>query len=231
MSRIVRGLFRYRGWLADRSVVIAGMGRCGTTLLYDALRRRGFRGSRFVPSQQEVQRFRTGHVYKTHDFPPPSLPDYVRLIFLFGNPMDIVISTHRKINEWGALHHRHLRSALFQPNDSVFQHDTLRLHEHFEQWYRRQPFPFLSLRYESLFDAPTRDALEHYLGFHVPLPQFRKRDADWSNHPQRDRLWRLYGDLYEAVNRVEDVRLWRPLRGSSAERAVGAAATGRRTIQ
>lgn len=208
MNKTVRGILRYRALLSDCAVVVAGMGRCGTTLLYDAVRRRGLRGTRFTPSLPAVGAFRTGRVYKTHDFPPAQMPDNTRVIFLFGNPLDIVISTHRKINEWGRKHHKHLHSDLFQPNDSLFRTDSLRLREHFEHWYRPQSFPFLSIRYESLFKPSTRSAIEHFLGFPVPLPEFRQRAADWSTHPQRDNLWKLYGDLHQTVQNVDDVRVW-----------------------
>jgi hypothetical protein len=40
---------------------------------------------------------------------------------MIGNVMDMVISAHKKINQWGNEHHFHLQSKKIIPNNSVFE--------------------------------------------------------------------------------------------------------------
>lgn len=212
MGNIRTRLFGYRSLLIANSFIVAGMGRCGTTLVYDALRRYGLKGTAFLSSLDEHDDYIPGRVYKTHDFPCAHVPSHVKMVFLFGNPMDIVISTHRKINEWGRQHHAHLHSNAFTQNNVLFERDSLRLAEHFDAWYRSHDFNFVSVRYESLFDPRVRATLEDYLELSVPWPGFRRRQADWTTHPQRDRLWALYGGLYRRIEQAEDVKIWEAAR-------------------
>lgn len=196
--------------MSRNAYIVAGMGRCGTTLVYNTLRDYGLRGTRFLKAMREEHDYKRGLVYKTHDFPCSYLADHVKLIFLFGNPMDIVISTHRKINDWGRKHHAHLHSDGFIENDGLFERDSLRLADHFDAWHRPQNFRFVSVRYESLFQRDVRAQLEDFLEISVPWPDFRRRKADWENHPRRDALWNVYGPLYERIARVEDLKIWEP---------------------
>lgn len=209
MSAIRTHLFSYRSLMSRNAYVVAGMGRCGTTLVFNTLRKYGLRGTRFLRSLDEHD-YKRGLVYKTHDFPCFRLPDHVKLIFLFGNPMDIVISTHRKINEWGRKHHAHLRSDEFIENDCLFECDSLQLADHFDAWYRPQNFRFISVRYESMFEPDVRARLEDFLEMSVPWPEFRQRKADWMKHPRRDALWELYGPLYRRIEQAEDLKIWEP---------------------
>ncbi len=204
-------LLGFRSLLARNAFVVAGMGRCGTTLVYEALRQYGLKGSRFVSSLPEQRVYERGRVYKTHDFPWAEVADHVKMVFLFGNPMDSVISTHRKMNEWGRRHHANLHADEFVPNDVLFERDTLRLAEHFDAWYRPQRFRFASVRYEAMFDAGVRTQLEDYLGIAVPWPDFKRRRADWTKHPRKDSLWALYGGLYQRIAQAEDLKIWEPV--------------------
>lgn len=210
MGNVRTMLLSYRALMARNAFVVAGMGRCGTTLMYEALRTYGLLGTPFLSSLTSHGVYKGGRVYKTHDFPGRSLPPHVKLVFLFGNPMDIVISTDRKINEWGRRHHAHLGSDEFVQNDVLFERDSLRLADHFDAWYRPQPFEFVSVRYEALFDPSVRARLEHYLELAVPWPVFRKRKADWTTHPRREELWSLYGALCRRIEQAEDLTVWKP---------------------
>jgi len=137
------------------------------------------------------------------------LPSNVKLIYLFANPLNIVISAHRTINQWGKDHHMHLCSNLFEENNSVFYKDTLLLHRNFEAWYRPQGFGFISVKYESLYENRTIETLSDFLGFHLKLPPFCKRESDYSNHPMKDQLMRVYADLHYKIEKAEKVKIWR----------------------
>ena len=200
---------RYHRATARHAVVVAGLGRCGTKLIFKALKAHGYaHHPDFITRFDGVAGFAPGFAYKTHDLPPEALPEQVKLIFLFGDPLNIAISVHERMNAWGRRHHDHMQSALYVDNDCVFERDTLRLHEHFAAWYRPQPFPFLSVRYEALGTAAAREALADFLGHAVPLPPFRPRRSDWTTHPRREALKRVYGDLQARVAEADDVRRW-----------------------
>jgi len=181
---------------AKPPILIAGLGRCGTTLVRDTI----INSSSYVRSKKFVRKiedasFSKNTVYKTHCYPPISLPKNLKVIFLFGNPVDIVISTYYKINEWGRLHHQHLQSDDFIPNDSILTNDTLNLYHQFNQWYKYQSFTFISVKYEYLYDKETIKFIADYLEIPFKLPKFKKRQSQLKNKFLRDDILNCYGKL------------------------------------
>lgn len=190
----------------DLCVVINGLGRCGTTMLYRAIVGTGLKARPFVPSLDHQDRFAPGTALKTHSRPPSSsLPEHVRVVYLFSNPMDIAVSAHRLINQWSALHHEHLGSNRHVDNDQVLEEDSLCLAAHFEQWYSPKSFHLLAIRYESLWTEPARLALREFLGFSITLPAWRARRSDWTGHSRRAALEAAYGPLATVIDRVPSV--------------------------
>jgi len=189
-------------------VVVAGLGRCGTSLVFDSIRRAGLRRSMEGERLDALHNIQNGMVYKTHDYPPESFPAKAKLVFLFGNPMDIAVSAHRKINEWGAMHHRHCRSDCFLANDQILHEDSLQLSRMFDAWMRPHSFEFASLRYEALFQAEVHARLCEYLGFKLILPPYERRQADWRSHSHAETLEAVYGGLWERVQRAGDMQIW-----------------------
>ena len=203
-----RPLAHVKPRLADTAVIVTGMGRCGTTLLYDALLEYGFKETTFLDTCRECFIFRYGRVYKTHYLPPDKLHYNVKMIYMFGNPYDIVISATRQINSWGKLHHEHLGSDLFVGNNELYYKDTLQLHRHFDMWYRQQGFSFISLKYETLYEDYNRRILNQYLGLELQLPPYSKRESDWGHHPHRQDIINTYMNLYEKIECADSVRIW-----------------------
>lgn len=195
--------------IPSNAIVVAGLGRCGTTIVYDSIRKQGFkRQASFLSRLDTETLLEPGVVYKTHGYPPESLPGHVKLIFMFGNPFDIVISAHRRINEWGEKHHQHLGSGAFVHNDSVFYEDTMRLENLFDAWNQKRGFTFASVRYERLFDESLLRRLNEYLGFQLQLPPQRRRQSDWTSHPQKDQLRKVYSQLNEKIEAAESFKIW-----------------------
>jgi len=156
----------------------------------------------------DIESYRSGNVYKTHFFPPAELPDNVKVVFLFGDVLNTVISTHRMINQWGARHYHHLGAPRYRTNDDVFDGDSLNLLGHFDEWYRPQGFPFVSVRYETLYSASSRAVLSRFLGFDLRLLPHRERETNGRAHPKRDRILEQYGELDRRVRAAEDARFW-----------------------
>jgi len=194
--------------LTDTAVIVAGMGRCGTTMLRDALRKYGFESTPYLRRFSDCFIYGNGKVYKSHYYPPDRLPYNVKLIYMFGNPLDIAISTNNQINRWGRLHHDHHGSSLFKGTNELYFDDTLQLGKHFNVWYKHHKFPFISIKYESLYNYNTREMLNKYLGFKLELPPYVKRQSCWLNHPMKQELLKTYGDLHRRIEESDDVKIW-----------------------
>jgi len=162
----------------------------------------------FLNKFSEENEYPNGCAYKTHAFPPESLPENVKVIYMFGNPYDIVVSAHKKMNHWGSTHHFHLESDKYTPNDCVFKEDTMMLYEHFDAWLRPQSFPLITIRYETLFKEETRQTISRFLGFNFKLPAFKERQANWSSHPRKEEFSEIYSDLALKIDAADDVRIW-----------------------
>jgi|TARA_B100000315_G_scaffold161196_1_gene149611 hypothetical protein len=171
-----------------KTIIVAGLGRCGTTLLFESLSYH----LRIQPGRLHIVRlddhideglyytpdtidrgfdsleyerlrgqFKRGHVYKSHDFPPEYLPRHVKVIYLFGNPVEIVLSAKSLDNDQlhGVdsrftildLHIRNLRGD-FAEKGSLFEKDVLRLKDNFDLWMKNHSFPVMAVRYEALWD-------------------------------------------------------------------------------
>ena len=118
-------------------IIVAGLGRCGTTLVFDAIKKMNqVKKFEFIVSLDSFSNYENNTLYKTHSYPPRSLNDNIKVIFMFGDIADIIRSTHNKINEWGLLHHKHLGSSRYSYNNSILEGDTLGLYDQFISWMK-----------------------------------------------------------------------------------------------
>jgi len=206
ITAIFRRIPKY--FFSSHALVVAGLGRCGTSLISNTLRNSGYIPGPFIVHLDDKLRLRPGYIHKTHSYPPYYLQKNIKLIFMFGNPMDIALSTYKRINAWGEMHHLHLQSDLFEPNDSILFRDTLKLDSLFKAWYKEQNFGFISIRYETLYTDATQKLLKEYLGFRLPLPPYKKRKSNWEVHPKKNSLYSVYGQLNDSIESADDVRIW-----------------------
>lgn len=173
-------------------VVVASMGRAGSTLVYDALNKGmglarfgadTYRNERFVRDVAWTlanARFRKGVVYKTHDFPHElkTVQD-IRVVFTFGIPSDAARSVLGCDDKYGRAwieeHFSHLRAdGTF---DEVCSRDVLRFGEQLDSWTGLTDLPVLALKYENLWDSGAQDALSRFVGFPVTLPVRKARES------------------------------------------------------
>jgi hypothetical protein len=152
--------------------------------------------------------FAMNTVYKTHRYPPSSLPNNVKLIFLFGNPMDIALSCHIQINQWGKSHYRNMQSDKFRENTIALEDDSLGLIPQFDSWYKEQSFDFLSVKYDNLFEQQSIDAISEYLGFPLKLPKYRRRKTNWTKSPHAPILLKTYQQLNDRIEKASPFRYW-----------------------
>ena len=208
-NHIVQPIQRaYRAATTEQAIVVGGLGRCGTMLVHTALKRAWLRETPFVDRLQQQAVFQAGRLYKTHDYPPPTLPAHVKTIFMFGHPFDIVLSTQNQINHWGRRHFSALSADGFHPNDDLIGADLLGLERLFDAWYQSQGFEFISIRYESLCHKQTLEILWDYLGFRFQLPPYRPRRTNWQEFERKSDLIAVYGELQEKIERAKDCEVW-----------------------
>lgn len=172
------------------AVVVASMGRSGSTLVYDAIAD-GMAMVRFGHSSGAARRIvrdiawdldmcalTPGVVYKTHAF-AEELPTHrsCRVVFVFGPASDAAISVlscdRHHGPDWTAEHFRHLRAC--GSLDELERRDVLRFEEQIDGWLGRSGGTVLALRYDGLWSHA--DTLSEFVGFPVSFPARQPRNS------------------------------------------------------
>lgn len=172
-------------------IVIASTGRTGSTMLTKAIAGslinsrywylpKKFRKVLSRLSISFVDRFSCIHeecapVVKTHDIFRGNVNPDLRLIFVFGDPVDsaksVVRVSEQKGVEWIAQHIYHL-SGEGDPGD-IFQKDVLNYSGQIDAWSKAAG-AFI-VHYDDLWDE--REALSRFLGFNLVLPVRKNRSV------------------------------------------------------
>lgn len=172
------------------AVVVASMGRSGSTLVYDAIAD-GMAMARFGRSSGAARRIvrdiawdldmcalTPGVVYKTHAL-AEELPSHrpCKIVFVFGPASDAAISVlscdRRHGPDWTAEHFRHMRAR--GSLEELARRDVLRFEEQIDGWLGRSGSMVLALRYDGLWSHA--DTLSDFVGFPVRFPARRLRNS------------------------------------------------------
>jgi len=202
------------------SVIVASMGRSASTVLMRALLPAvagPIIGLSPRLTRHMVQRWQTdlttltprpGRVYKTHDRPVAGLPDYVRTIYTFADPFEVVASLHRQWHTAGEVWMReHATNMVRREVDYVRMYDTdvLELEANFDAWMQHDGPRCLLVRYDELWNQTER--LSAFLGRPVRLPPYQPRASalDQLDRDQRAAIERTYRGLRDKVLAVSIV--------------------------
>jgi len=166
---------------------------------------------KYVTDLKKQTKYKGGYLYKTHDYPPDQMPDNVKVIYLFRNPMNIALSAYYKINQWGEVHHRHFHSDLFKPNEDILYQDTLQLEKQFDAWFKHQGFDFISVKYENLFELDTKQILSEFLGFELQYKEVKASSTNYKDHPKSKDLIKTYALLAEKIDKAPACKLWKSI--------------------
>jgi hypothetical protein len=188
----------------DHTVQVTSFGGCGTTALYEYLGAAGCN----IPKT-------FGHFPFKHQRMPPdpaSVPEGFRVVYLYGDPRNAVLSIFRREAQYG--HYRGMRLA-DPPADSgarlasidAFLEggvDEFQLEDHFERWWGNgsASVPVLFVEYEQLADVwPT---VRDFVGLPADYPclDWRPRSSDWQalSRTRQEQLDRMYGGLVERIS-------------------------------
>lgn len=156
------------------SIIIAGLGRCGTTYIYNSLLKI-FKSSEFFLDINS-KRFNSNMLYKTHSYPPKKdIPKNIKIIFMFGNPYNIVESAHS--NRMDIKQHYIHMNADFSKYKNYKIEDTLNLEKQFDSWCEYSQSDdkndLMFLKYE---DIPTSyDLICDFIGEQIVFSKWKKR--------------------------------------------------------
>lgn len=203
------------------SIVCASMGRSGSTLAFNAVRR-GQAKARFhsdckVPLQLVTSvAWRPGHayfhrgvVYKTHA-PADEMPTSFagKVVFVFGLPSEAALSVLRcreTLGEsWIKMHFTHLAAS--RSIDELTEADVLEYERQITSWREWDGGPRIMIRYESLWKKQSE--LEAFLGFPIALPPKRARSSIDATDPViHAKLKRTFGELDAWVDSLPECQV------------------------
>jgi len=204
----------------NNSYVVASLGRCGSQLMTVALHNHlwGFQEheKKFLKKTRPFIReypsvFKNGVVHKTHLY-PIQYPDNCKVIFTFGNPLDIILSVVRKSKTegyWGPAHFKNLDADWGEFGD-IFIRDVLKLENMFDSFYKPQTCDIMCLRYETLWE--NEDKISEFLDFDFRLPERKTRESKNLRQSLTGEQIKIFNSGYssfiEKINNAEDCKIW-----------------------
>ena len=175
------------GFKEDAKSCVASTGRCGSTIMTEYL----------------IKKTKEDDVFGVH------ARDFVefngKVIFLFGNPMNTVISTHRRIPNL-ELHYEHMGGD-YPMRAFRFIRDTLGIEKLFDDWYRKHNFKLMTVRYETMWENLNKIGYFFDLDF-SDFPKKRKRLTDWRKHPNKVEIRKTYSRLNSKIESARDIAIW-----------------------
>ena len=200
-------------------IIVASMGRCGSTILFDVIRdslakeifpflplpiaRIFCQGSLWLPGKKIFK----GFVHKTHsrgkNFPLNSNP---KIIYIFCIPSDSVLSAisqkSRKGKGW-LLDHCNNFEVNGNYEDLAF-HDVLRIEDNIKEWRNKKNTKILFIRYEKIWQY--RHKIEEFINLKIKLPKYKSRrslskeakllkETCKKNYSYLDKIVKAYSDF------------------------------------
>jgi len=210
------------------SYVVASVGRSGSTVLSECLAE-GLVSSHFpdVPDDSGANLvilsfirhladaiWMPGIVYKTHDLPcfPDKEDMNVRSVFVFSDPVEIVLSVMRHYgpdgdSDWLAGHAANLGA---DPADlaDLADRDVFGLAGQADAWIRPMNHPHMAIHLDAVWDRQAE--VEAFLEVPLKLPAKRARKAalDSASPELTKKLMQTYGELREQLRRMPAFQVW-----------------------
>lgn len=196
-----RGLALSQG--RPRQVLVASVPRCGSTLLFRAVAGhppgrhfpRGNKDCQFITSLDNIP---DTPFLKTHSPAPEELPNDLRVIFIFGNPIQAVWSTWEK-----RFKRRHFEICGYRGEEppDILHRDDLGYERIFDSWMQIQSPQVARIRYERLWE--NKHLIEEFIGRPIVLPPHRTRQTDVPAETRR-LLATTYASLCEKSELARD---------------------------
>ena len=153
------------------NLIIAGIPRCGTTMMWYASQ--GLEAHSRMPRNYALG---DTPVLKTHQRPSHlKIASEARAIFMYGDPLLAVIST--RIHRWDSRHFWNCGCSADPATSDIYSSDILGYEAMFDEWVllRPQKCRTLLLRYETMHDHVA--TISEFLGREIVLPPRRERST------------------------------------------------------
>lgn len=210
----------------NNSIVVAGMGRCGTTMLYRCLHSLSNTNYDSLINVQinDVRPYgfmndindgflQAGHLYKTHCFSPVDIRSEndckIKVIYMFGDPRDIVCSITESEEIDIVQHSKHLGVCYENSYFDYLYQDVFRLQQNFKSWLNvrkiceNENVQVLFIRYQTIFDNFNK--IKQFLQADFIVPEYKERTKKWQNSKNSYMLNKTYSELYEKLQKYEDI--------------------------
>jgi calcineurin-like phosphoesterase family protein len=194
-------------------IIVASLTRCGTQLTKTTIKKtRIVEGNHINFRRNNYPLMLDRQVYGCHSYPSveqfKNLEHGTKILFLFGNPMNTVISL-QKLNRKTAYANLNTNVNL---HDKWHLEDVFRLENLFDSWYKSQPFiDILTVKYEALYEKNNIQKISDYLGIPMDYPDFRERQTNWNTHKYSTELVHTYKSLNEKILNADEVKYWSKL--------------------
>ena len=183
----------------SRKIIVAGMPRSGTTLVWRAIAQLS-PGDTTPPDYQ-------GPVKKTHNLAPNRLPPGYKAVFLFGDPIAAVIST--RLKRYDRKHFDNCGAHDRDPETTdIYKEDALGYEAIFDSWYRPNGYPVMCVKFERLYSS--LQYLDKFLGFRVRLPLYRPRTTTYDvvTAAELNSIRKTYAPLIQKVAEAPDLAVF-----------------------
>jgi hypothetical protein len=205
--------------MSKSSYIVASLGRCGSQMVTVALHEHiwgfDFHAKPFLKKTRPFIReypkeFKPDIVHKTHLY-PTEYPQNCKVVFTFGDPLNIVLSVLKKSSEpaWGPAHFKNMKADWSRVND-ILREDILGLEKMFDAFYQKQSCPSMCVRYETMWE--NEENMSDFFGFTFKLPIKKERDAnrikEQLSQEQVEQFNIGYSSLIEKINKAKDCKIW-----------------------
>lgn len=184
-------------------ILIASLPRAGSTMLFRAIA--GLPHKKTTPTNpycefvRDLNQLPNKPFLKTHSPAPDKLPQDVRVIYIYGDPVKSVVSFRNKrwnISSWQK------NNWFYEHEPDIINKDDLDFEKNFDSWLSIHNYPVLAIRYESLWSY--QEILRKYLGFRfkIPKPQIRTTEV---NDDLKEHLERIYSKLIYKMKKTPEI--------------------------
>lgn len=192
------------------AVLVASMGRSGSTVTYlaliEAAQKRGRQDVRTLAWTLADDPLPPAKIIKTHDFPEGlrTRREKTRTIFNIGSALDAALSVYachvKNGPEWTALHFEHLKSQ--GTISDVFERDALQFARQVKEWATFDAAPVLCIKYDALWQQ--QDRIASFTGLPLRLPQRRARSTKDVPPELLEKARRIYDPIDRVIDGLPD---------------------------
>lgn len=219
MKDFLKSLFPLALQIHRKPILVASMGRSGSTLLFnsiiDACIRTNYKlipynlAYKIVHSSHGFDlkntRFHNGMVYKTHGFPSQISHDYnnLNVIFIYGSCFEAVrsvLSCQKQYGDkWINNHLKHLSSP--EDFNSILEKDVLQIEKQIKEWSNQSRFRTLYVRFDEIWNF--KGEISDFLELNIKLPKQRSRsDKSFLSQYDNSKLVNTYGALENFIDSI-----------------------------